>query len=101
MTDEEVRAVADRVLRQTLGSFGYTKVLVRSGYDHDGDPALFLRAHFKPGSGPVPGGPSNGALSALSDALYARGEHRFPYLTHYYPDDEFPEDVPAEIRGLP
>lgn len=101
MTDEEVRSIADGVLHETLGPFGYTKVLVRSGFDHDGDPALFLRAHFKPGSGPVPGKPSSTALSALSDALFAKGEARFPYLRHFYPDDEFPENVPTELLGLP
>lgn len=101
MTDAEVRSVADTVLSRLLGPYGFTKALVRSGQDHDGDPALFIRAHFKPGSEPFPGKVANTALAALSDALIAQGEMRFPYLTHYFLDGDVPEDVPIERLGLP
>lgn len=101
MTDDEVGLVADAVLRETLGSLGFKRVLVRSGFDHDGDPALFIRAHFEPGSRPTGGNTLGAALSALHDALLERGEARFPYLSHYYPDDEFPENVTPEAAALP
>ena len=101
MTDDEVRSIADKVLRERLGSLGFTRALVRSGHDHDGDPALFIRAHFEPGSGPIGGSPLGDALSALHDALLEKAETRFPYLSHYYPDDEFPENVTPEAAALP
>lgn len=101
MTDDEVRSVADIILRDKLGQFGFDASQVTSGRDHDGDPALFIVAGFKPGSGPVPGKASNEALGALSDALLAKGEERFPYLSHRYPDDERPEDgSPAASSAL-
>ena len=101
MTDDEVRAVADEVLRERLGPLGFRRALVRSGFDHHGDPALFIRAHFEPGSGPTGANPLGAALSALHDAFLERGETRFPYLSHYYPDDDFPEDVTPEAAALP
>src|SRR4051794_6308020 len=92
MTEDEVRTLTDQALRDTLGRFGFERSQVSSDPDHDGEPALFVIAVFKPGSGPIPGKASNDALGALSDALLARGEGRFPYLSHHYPDDERPED---------
>lgn len=61
MSEEEVRSVADEVSGNVLGPYGFKQALVRSGHDHDGDPALFLRAHFRPGSGLVPGEVANAA----------------------------------------
>jgi len=69
MTDEEVRALADEVLCDTLGPLGFEKAQVVSGLDHDGEPALFIAAIFKPGSGPSRAGRGS-TPSALSATRY-------------------------------
>ena len=39
MTNDEVRTLADQVLQETLGPFGFQRSQVSSGLDHDGEPA--------------------------------------------------------------
>lgn len=87
LTDDEVRSLADDVLGRSLGPRGFIEAEVRSGVDHDGEPALFVTAKFRLGSGPISGQEAIDARSALSDALLERGERRFPYLIHHYPGD--------------
>jgi hypothetical protein len=91
LSESEIQDIADTALRETVGTAGYVKAEVRSGVDHDGEKAVFIRAIFRPGAGPIGGEAAVKSLSAVSDALLARGEERFPYLTNFYPDD-FPED---------
>jgi hypothetical protein len=92
MTEDEIRSLADRVLRETLGAYGYESVEVISAPDHDEAPALFVRAILKPGSAMVRGEFFAAAHAALSQALLERGETRFPYLRMWHPDDERAED---------
>jgi hypothetical protein len=88
MTEDEIRGLADRVLSQTLGAYGYESVEVSSALDHDEAPALFVTASLKPGSGIIRGEIFAAAHGALSQALLERGETRFPYLRMRHPDDE-------------
>ena len=92
MTDEDIRRLADEVLRRTLGPYGFTRSEVASGFDHDGDPSLFVVAHFNARHGVTPGRASVDAQSGLRDALAEQGEDRFPYIRHRYVDEEYPED---------
>ena len=92
MTEDEIRTLADDVLRRTLGEFGYEAVEVSSALDHDEAPALFVTARLKAGSAMIRGEIFAVAHGALSHALLERGETRFPYLRTWHPDDERAED---------
>jgi hypothetical protein len=100
MTDEEVRRLADTVLRELLGSVGYESVEVHGGVDNDGDPALFLDAILAPKSPVVSGSIYGEALATLRSALAQSGETRFPYLQLKHPDDVRPNDnyAPAGVH---
>lgn len=92
LTDESVAAVADKVLRQTLRRSGYQRVVVRSGADHDDEPALFVEAILQENIPAVDGETINSALFALRAALLESDEARFPYLRLVHPDDVYAED---------
>lgn len=95
MTDAPVDLIED-VLRRTLGPYGYDHAEVRVGTDHAGDEAIFIDAILKPKSGLVGGKASGDALGALSNALLAHGDRRFPYVFIRHPDDE-----PTEPPSMP
>jgi hypothetical protein len=88
MTEEQIRRLAEDVLRPTLGPFGFDHAEVRFGEDHGGDPAIFVEAHFRKGSEPTPGRATVKASGDLFRAFFERGDHRFPYLEHRFEDDE-------------
>jgi hypothetical protein len=92
LTEAEVQTVAEKILRDKLGSFGFQAAEVHAGFDHDGESALFVEAKFAPNAPLLAGRESSEALVALSKALLKRNEQRFPYLSLRYPDDERPED---------
>jgi hypothetical protein len=95
MTSAPVELI-EEVLRRTLGPYGFDHAEVRVAPDHAGDEALFIDAVLKPKSGLVGGKVSNEAHGALSDALLAHGDRRFPYMSIRHPDDE-----PAELPSMP
>lgn len=99
LSDEQVRGVTEQVLARLLADRGLDRVDVRSGVDHDGEPALFITAIFAPGSRRIGGEAANRSLASVSSALLDHGEARFPYLTNRYPDDEKPEDAPPGRRS--
>ncbi len=90
---EVPKDLIDAVLKEMLGSHGFDHSDVRADYDHDGEEALFIDAILKPKTPVVEGKAYSAALGALSNALLARGDRRFPYLalrhpsrsTHRYP----------------
>jgi len=47
MNTEQIAAVAESILRPRLGLMGLDHVEVTAGYDHDGDPALFVTAYYQ------------------------------------------------------
>jgi hypothetical protein len=87
--------IAKRVLNQELGRFGLEKVTIKEGFDHEGQPALFVDAHLKPGSKIVGGKAANKAHAALDEALLNAGETRFPYfnIRHHAED---PDRTPSK-----
>ncbi|GGK41675.1 hypothetical protein [Salinarimonas ramus] len=88
MTDEEIRRLVEPILRKHLGPFGFETAEVVSGRDHDGDPAIFVRAHYRPSDPKAAGKARIHASIAIADALSDRGEERYPYLRHLIPDAE-------------
>ena len=92
MNVEEIRKIAEEALPVTLGEGKITQILVKDGFDHDGEPALFIDA-FLPLETPIISGATvNSALSSLRSTLIERGEFRFPYLRLKHPDDLYPND---------
>jgi hypothetical protein len=92
LTEEQVKQLADAVLREELGSSGYESVSVRFDDDNDGDPAIYLDAHLLPNSPLVDAKIFVEALHKLRSELINNGELRFPYLYTRHPDDEFAYD---------
>ena len=92
LRDEQVRAIANEVLTVSLGGVGFSEADALSGIDHDGDDALFVTAHFRPGFDVTPGAASADAMVALRNRLLELGDRRFPYLRYDYPDSERPSD---------
>ena len=99
MTEQEIRQVANEVLRETLGPHGFESADVRPAPDFDGEPSLYVTAHFKPQAGVTSGEASTRALSVLRKRLLAEGEERFPYIRYDYPDDEELGDDPSDTMS--
>jgi hypothetical protein len=77
---EEIQHIAEKILVEALGAAGYDGVSIRSGVDHDGEPALFIEANLSERTPVVSGSVYGSALGALRRALLQRDEDRFPYL---------------------
>ena len=88
LTESEIANIADQILGRELGASGFTNADIESGFDHDGDPSLYVTVHFKPRSGVTEGAASTTAHAALRRRLLEEGEERFPYFRYRYPDDE-------------
>ena len=98
LSDREVARLADKVLSKALRANGYERVTVRSGIDHDDEPALFVDAIVKENTAVISGEAFASALGALRNALLQHDEVRFPYLLFVHPDDKYPND-PASEEG--
>ena len=85
---KKVRGTIERVLRERLGPFGFREATVRAGPDHDGDPVLFVVAHFDLVPEPIDVGITVGVTSAVRDALDEIGETRFPHINYDLHDDQ-------------
>ena len=85
---DKVREAITRTLREKLGLHGFRDATVTAGPDHDGDPVLFVVAHFD--LVPLPFDPAItvGVTTAVRDALYEIGEDRFPHTRYEIPDDQ-------------
>lgn len=101
MTENEIRNVANEVLREALGPHGFEHADVHPAANHDGEPSLFVTAHFRPRAGVTDGAASTRALSSLRLRLLDLGEDRFPYIRYEYPDDEvlIDEKAPDDATG--
>jgi hypothetical protein len=94
MNDAEIQAIADHVLQDRLGRFGYQRAEVRSGLDYSNEPAVYIDAVLGEGAPSLEPNTLMDAHLALSNALLENGEDRFPYLqTKRLGDDDRPEDV--------
>jgi hypothetical protein len=100
MNDAQIQAVADKVLRDAFGAFGYERAEVRFGFDQDDEPAIYVEALLRADTPPPSSKILTDAHLALREALLAEGEIRFPYFNTLRPDDEFAEDEgPVRARG--
>lgn len=94
MKDSEIQAVADHILRSRLAPFGFQRAEVRSGLDYSNEPAVYVDAVLGEGAPALEPTTLMDAHLALSDALLAQGEDRFPYLqTKRLGDDDRPDEI--------
>lgn len=91
MNQQEIERLADDILRPALAKFGYARSEIEFRRDEDGDPSIYVTAHFGTGSN-VPGQDGLDVASALAIALRERGEDRWSYLRHQYDDEEVGAD---------
>lgn len=90
MTGDDVRALADAVLRPILGPVGFAYSDVVERENSVGEDALYVTAHMTPEARLEPGVVYTDALVAIQDALTHRGERRFAYLGYEFPADPPP-----------
>jgi hypothetical protein len=94
----EIEKDIEKALRKEFGSFGLDHVELKAGYDHDGDPAVFITAVLPLQAPPMPGEISGAANVAVAQVLHKAGDDRLSYLHIHHPDDELPLEDP---RGMP
>ena len=85
---KKVRDVIDRVLREKLGRHGFRAATVRAGPDHDGNPVLFVVAHFDLVPEPIDLAITFDNIGAVRVALDEIGEDRFPHINYDFHDDQ-------------
>lgn len=78
----------ERVLKERMGPFGFQGAKVDPGWDHDGDPVLFIEARYNLSDRPIDAGVTFGLLRALREALEAAGETRFPHIRHHLDEQQ-------------
>jgi hypothetical protein len=95
MTVDETRPIApalaasiEAVLRPRLALYGLTTVQIVPGFDHDGDPAIFVDAGYTLTQTPVDANVLLALIGEVRDLLAAHGEHRYPYIRHHFADDQ-------------
>lgn len=81
MNRNEVHELAERIVRESLGSLGVERVEIEERLDQDDEEALFVTATLTPSDKAVEGRISAKAVTALRNALLDNDEQRFPYLT--------------------
>jgi hypothetical protein len=88
MNIDEVKTIANEILRPRLGPFGFDGLEVETHKDHDGDDALFITARYRSGNEPPGGDVLLEVLGSLHERLRESGELRFPYLEHRFADED-------------
>jgi len=64
--------------------FGLKSVDVRAGEDHDGDPVIFVEAHYELSETPVETMVILELDGILWERLWNAGERRFPHVRHKF-----------------
>jgi hypothetical protein len=91
----------EEALRRTLGSYGLDHIELEEGFDHDGEPALFITAVLPNHAGPVPmpGDISGSANLAIAEVMEKAGDERLSYLYIQRPDDMRPEEEKSTVSS--
>ena len=86
MDESALNVLIQAILHKWLDRYGFQHADVRIGRDHDGDPSIFITAHYSKADEDVDGDDVLSAIGEVRDALHGRGEERFPYLMHAFPE---------------
>lgn len=84
--DQNMLEAINGILRNRMGAMGFQSADVQPGLDHDGDPVLFIDAHYRLTERPIDPSATYGLLQELRQALAEIGESRFPHLRHHFDD---------------
>ena len=84
--DQNMLDAINSVLRNRMGAMGFQRAAVHSGLDHDGEPVLFIDAHYSLTDRPIDPSATFGLLQELRQAPADIGESRFPHLRHHFDD---------------
>lgn len=84
----ELAASIEAVLRPRLAPYGLTTVQIVPGFDHDGDPAIFVDAEYALTQTPVDANVLLALIGEVRDLLAAHGEYRYPYIRHRFADEQ-------------
>ncbi|KAF2991304.1 hypothetical protein MJC1_01653 [Methylocystis sp. MJC1] len=90
------RCAIERALIQTLGPSAIDHVVIREELNHADEEALFLEVVMKRSDQPLSTDKSIDARVAVSDALLAIRDSRFPYMKFTHPEDVSVEDESFE-----
>jgi hypothetical protein len=94
----DLKKPIENALRRAFGSHGLDHVELKAGFDHDGDPAVFVTAVLPLQAPPMPGDISGAANVAVAHVLHKAGDERLSYLHIHHPDGERPLE---ESWGVP
>ena len=97
MNRDDVRTLADEVLRPILGPVGFAYSDVMERENSVGEDALYVTVHMSPEAQLEPGVVYTDALVAMQDTLIHRGDRRFAYLNYDFPADPPPAADDAEV----
>jgi hypothetical protein len=91
----------EEALRKVLGSYGLDHIDLEEGFDHDGEPALFITAVLPERAGPVPmpGDISGSANLAIAEVMEKADDERLSYLYIRRPDDLRPEEEKSTVSS--
>lgn len=81
-------AAVEAVLRPKLSPYGLTSLKITPGFDHDGDPVLFIDGEYKLTKTPVDARVLLTLIAEVRDVLSEGGEYRYPHIRHHFADDQ-------------
>ena len=86
--NEDVVALIQATMRESMQAFGLRDVSVRAGEDHEGDPVLFIEAEYQLTETPIDTAVTAALTTKLRDKLWTVGEARFPHIRHRFPEGQ-------------
>ena len=86
--DQTRKAAIEAVMRPKLVPYGLTSVQIAPGFDHDGDPAVFIDVEYTLTNTPVDAEVLLALIGEVRDILAAQGDYRYPYIRHHFADDQ-------------
>lgn len=92
MMTDAMRHAIDDALRRALGASRFDHVDVREDFNYAEEPALFLDIVTKTSADLLSAKAVIETQLAVSDALLALGDTRFPYVSFKFPGDDYASD---------
>lgn len=88
-----------RTIHEAMDPFGLRSVEIRSGEDHDGDPAILVEADYDLSQTPLELGVTGKVASAVRELVRSAGETRFPYIRHKFHEKQKVRQPPRRARA--
>ncbi|KPL52864.1 hypothetical protein ABB55_12100 [Prosthecomicrobium hirschii] len=89
LKDAQIEKLVTPKLQEMLGPYGFASAHAESGFDHDGDPVVFLYANYREHAPELDALKALKAISETMNLLREHGDERFVHLRHVYPDDDY------------